>query len=156
TGSVDLSREADVTLQQSSSLSAQITGLRQKREELLRTYKEASDVVQTLDLQIGKLQQESGLADRKMRSLPALQQEVVRLTRDVQVNTELYTALLNSIQQLQVSRDSEVGNVTVVDYATPSLEPTGARKSMQLALFLFLGVLVGLGITSFKKAMRRG
>ena len=155
-GSVDLGREADISLQHSSTLGIQLSALRQRREELLRTYKDASDVVKNVDNQIDRIQQEIEQADRKVRSLPALQQEVVRLTRDVQVNTELYTAMLNSIQQLQVSRDSDIGNVSVVDPATPALDPKGSRRSIQMGLFLFLGVLVGLGLISLRKAMRHG
>ncbi|HJW34545.1 MAG TPA: polysaccharide biosynthesis tyrosine autokinase [Holophagaceae bacterium] len=156
TGSVDLSREADIYLQQSTGLNNQITGLRQKKEELLRTYKETSDVVTTLDQQIERLKTEAAQADQKVRALPGIQQEVVRLTRDVQVNTELYTALLNNIQQLQVAKDSDIGSVSVVDLATPSLAPIGPKKSMQLAFYLFLGAVVGGGVIMVKKALRRG
>jgi tyrosine-protein kinase Etk/Wzc len=155
-GSVDIGREADISLQRSSTLSIQLSGLRQRREELLRTYKEASDVVMNLDQQMSRLQQEINEADRKTRSLPALQQEVVRLTRDVQVNTELYTAMLNSIQQLRVSRDSEIGSVTVVDPATPNPDPKGSKRSIQMVLFLFLGTVTGLGLHTAKKAFRAG
>lgn len=155
-GSVDIGREADISIQRSSTLSIQLSGLRQRREELLRTYKEASDVVMNLDQQMNRLQQEINEADRKTRSLPALQQEVVRLTRDVQVNTELYTAMLNSIQQLRVSRDSEIGSVTVVDPATPNPDPKGSRRSIQMVLFLFLGTVTGLGLHTAKKAFRPG
>jgi len=155
-GSVDLTREADIYLQQSSTLGSQISSLKQKKEELLRTYKENSDVVTTLNQQISKLQNEHNQVDSKMRSLPGTQQEVVRLSRDVQVNTELYTALLNNIQQLQIASAGEVGSVTVVDPATPNLAPLGPKPAMVVSIFAFLGLLVGGGIHMVRRALRRG
>lgn len=155
-GSVDLSREADAYILQSSSLGSQISALKQKREELLRTYRESADVVVTLDQQIGKLQQEIGQVDSKVRVLPGLQQEVVRLSRDVQVATELYTALLNNLQQLQITGASDVGNVTIVDRATLNPEPVAPKKSVIILFFLFLGLGCGTGLVALRKALRRG
>ena len=153
-GSVDLAREADLYLQQGSSLKAQISSLKQRKEELLRTYRENSDVVSTLNQQISKLQSEAGQIDSKMRSLPGTQQEIVRLSRDVQVNTELYTALLNNIQQLQISSAGEVGNVIIVDPATPNLMPLGLKPLMLVSLYGFLGFLLGVGTLLLQRALR--
>ncbi len=156
TGAVDLTREADIYLQQTATLNGQLSGLRQKKEELLRTYKEGSDVVGTVNLQIAKLQGEVGQVESKMRVLPRTQQEVVRLSRDVQVSTELYTALLNNIQQLQVASASDLGNVIVVDRASPNYDAIAPRKSALMTLFLFLGTLVGAGLLILKRSLRQG
>jgi len=155
-GAVDLSREADIYLQQSSSLGGQISALKQKREELLRTYKEASDVVQTVDQQIAKLQQELGQVESKVRVLPNTQQEVVRLSREVQVATDLYTALLNNMQQLQVSSAGELGSVVVVDKATQNTEPVAPKKPVLMIVFLCVGMLTGMGLAALRRAMRHG
>jgi len=155
-GSVDLSREADAYILQSSSLGSQISALKQKKEELLRTYKESADVVGTLDQQISKLQQELNQVDSKVRVLPSLQQEVVRLSRDVQVATELYTALLNNLQQLQITGASDLGSVAVVDRATVNPDPIAPKKSVIVLFFLFLGLGCGIGLVALRKALRRG
>lgn len=155
-GSVDLSREADVYLLQSSTLASQVSTLKQKREELLRTYRDNSDVVATLDQQIGQLQQEMNQVDTKVRVLPGLQQEVVRLSREVQVATELYTALLNNIQQLQLASAGDIGNIVVVDRPTVNLDPIAPRKSVVLLFFLFAGLAAGLGLVTLRRSLRRG
>lgn len=155
-GSVDLTREADVVLSRGSSLSSQISALKQKKEELLRTYRESSDVVTTLDQQINKLQQEMNQVDSKVRVLPGLQQEVVRLSRDVQVATELYTALLNNLQQLQLASASDLGSVVVVDRASVNLEPVAPKKSVIVLFFLFLGLAGGVGLVALRRSLRRG
>ncbi|WP_306589623.1 polysaccharide biosynthesis tyrosine autokinase [Geothrix sp. 21YS21S-4] len=156
TGAVDVPREADLALQQSSSLASQITALKQKKEELRRTYQEGSDVVATLNAQIAKLQNESAAVSQKVRTLPATQQELVRLSRDVQVNTELYTALLNNIQQLQVTRTGEGNNTRVVDFAMAGLKPVKPKKEMLLAVFFVLGTFVGISLLLGRRALQRG
>jgi tyrosine-protein kinase Etk/Wzc len=145
TGSVDVPREADLALQQSSTLASQITALKQKKEELLRTYRENSDVVATLNAQLAKLESEAASVNQKVRSLPATQQELIRLARDVQVNTELYTALLDNIQRLQITRAGEGNNARVVDVALPGLKPIKPRTGMMLAVFFSLGIAAGFG-----------
>ena len=156
TGSVDLTEEARVLLRQSVDLEGQVTALRQKRQELLRTYKEGADVVATLDQQIGKLSGEMRQTEGRVRGLPRNQQEVVRLSRDVQVNSDLYTALLNNAQQLQVTKAGEIGNARIVDHAMPGLKPVKPQKATIMALALLLGVFLGVGLTMLRRALHRG
>lgn len=155
-GSVDLSEEAKLVLRQGVDLDGQIVVLKQKRQELLRTYKEGADVVSTLDQQIAKLAAEAGEVDKKVRELPRTQQEFVRLMREVQVNTDLYTALLNNAQQLQVARAGEIGNARIVDHAWPSLRPITPQKANILVLSGLLGISFGVGLVIVRKALNRG
>ncbi|HEX9010030.1 MAG TPA: polysaccharide biosynthesis tyrosine autokinase [Holophagaceae bacterium] len=156
TGSVDIPREADLALQQSTSLASQISALRQKKQDLLRIYQENSDVVSTLNAQIAKLESESATVSQKVRSLPLNQQELVRLSREVQVNTDLYTSLLNNIQQLQITRVAETNNTRVVDSALAGLKPIKPKKEMLLAVFLVLGLFVGVGLALLRRALQQG
>lgn len=155
-GSVDPALEGSVYLQQSSSLSSQITALKQKKADLLRTYNENADVVTTVNEQIEKLQAEANQVSGRLRSIPHTQQEVVRLSREVQVKTELYTALLNNIQRLQNTLAGEMGNARIVDRAIPSSLPVAPKKKMLMVLFLFLGTVVGAGLTALMRIFRRG
>ena len=54
-GTVDLVREGEIYLEQASSLENQISALQQKKQELLRTYTENSDLVTTINQQIARL-----------------------------------------------------------------------------------------------------
>lgn len=155
-GSVDLPEEAKLVLKQSVDLEGQLLALKQKKDELLRTYKEHSDVVATLDQQIAKLNSEARHLDRKVRDLPRTQQELVRLMRDVQVDTDMYTALLNNAQQLQVAKAGEIGNARVVDHALPSLRPVKPQKFMVITLAAILGIFAGIGLTMLRRALNRG
>ncbi len=155
-GTVDLPEEAKLVLKQSVDLEGLILGLRQKRLEVRRTYKGDSDVVANLDQQIAKLEAESRQIEGRVRNLPRTQQEMVRLMRDVQVNTDLYTTLLNNAQQLQVAKAGEIGNARIVDHALPSLKPIKPKKSKVLALSVLLGFLGGVGLTLLRSTLHPG
>lgn len=152
----DLSEEARLVLKQSVDLEAQILALHQKKEEVLRTYQENSPVVSTLNQQISKLQEESHRLEGQTKSLPRTQQEVVRLMREVQVDQELYTALMNNRQRLQVTQAGEIGNARIVDYATPSLLPVKPQKPVIIGLGTFFGLLVGVGGIMLHRSLRHG
>lgn len=156
TGSVDLPEEAKLVLKQSVDLEGQLLALKQKKDELLRTYKERSDVVATLDQQITKLGAESRQLDGKVRSLPRTQQELVRLMREVQVSTDMYTALLGNAQQLQVAKAGEIGNARIVDHAMPSLEPVKPQQGLVIALAFLLGLFGGVGLVMVRRALHPG
>jgi tyrosine-protein kinase Etk/Wzc len=156
-GAVDVSKEADLALQQSSNLTAQISALKQKKQEMLRTYQETSDVVATLNAQIDKLEGEVAAVNRKVRTLPGKQQAVVGLSRDVQVNTELYTALLNNIKQLQITQAGDGRNSTrIVDIAMPGLNPIKPKKGILMAVFFSMGLLLGVGLVLGRMALWQG
>lgn len=156
TGAADLSREADLLLQQSTALKVQISGLRQKRDELLRTYTEKADVVSTVNRQITQLLQEDAALEQRLRSLPMAQQEQMRLSRDLQVNTALYSGLLSNMEQVQIYSASDPGNVAIVDRAFPDPEPVFPRKKSMIALFAFIGCMAGTGLAFLRSLMRRG
>ncbi len=155
-GSVDLPEEAKLLLKQSVDMEGQLLQLKQKKEELLRTYNENSDVVGTLNDQMDKLRKEASNVEGKVRGLPRTQQEVVRLHREVQVSNELYTALLNNVQQLQMARAGEIGNARVVDHAMPGLLPTKPQKGAVQGLSGILGLFAGVGMVVFRRTLHRG
>jgi len=155
-GSVDLGKEAEGVVAQNASLNSTISGLLLKRQELLRTYQPTADVVTTINEQIRKLQGEVGKLDVRARALPGTQQTVLRLSRDVAVNQELYTALLNNIQELQFSQAGDVGSYDLVDRATASMEPLGPKPAVQVTMFACLGLLLGAGLAKLKRTLWSG
>lgn len=156
TGSVDLSEEAKLLLKQSVDMEGQVLVLKQKKQELLRTYKEGADVVATLNQQIAKLSSETSQIEGKVKGLPRNQQEVIRLMREVEVNNALYTAVLNNVQQLQVTKAGEIGNARIVDHAMPSLKPVRPAKFTVMGLAVLLGLISGVGFAMLRRALHRG
>ncbi|WP_262054825.1 GNVR domain-containing protein, partial [Burkholderia thailandensis] len=116
-GTVDLTEEAKLALAQSADAKTRLLELRQKRQEALSRFTPKHPSVIAIDQQIAALDGYRGAAEQQIKRLPDLQQQLVRLMLDVKVNTDLYTALLNNMQQLQLVRAGKVGNVRLVDTA---------------------------------------
>jgi len=153
-GSVDLSLETQSTLEKIVSVDAQLTQLRSDREELIRQFTPEHPRIASIDAQILNLNRELKKVDYKVKGLPGTQQEILRLTRDLEVSSSLYTSLMNSAQELKVVKAGAVGNVRIVDYAVIPDKPIKPKKRFIIALMMVLGGLLGVGLAFFSKSLR--
>ena len=155
-GSIDLPLETQSILQTIVAVEGQRNELLQQREKTTLAFTPNHPMVIGLDRQIERLNVELAALNGQVRRLPTTQQEVLRLVRDVEVNTVLYTSLLNTAQELRVVKAGTVGNVRIIDYAVRPILPISPRKSRILLLSLLLGGFVGVAAAFAKKALRAG
>ena len=155
-GSVDLDKEAGAILEQMVKTEQNKTLLKQKREELIGRFTPAHPAIIAVDAQIAELNAVQASLEKQVKSLPQTQQEILRLARDAQVNTELYTALLNNYQQLQVAKAGTVGNVRIVDYAAQPIAPIKPKRPLVAVLSLGLGLFLGVSAVFLWRALRSG
>lgn len=64
--------------------------------------------------------------------MPATQQEVLRLSRDVESGRTVYMMLLNRQQELEISKSSAIGNVRIVDESVTEPEPVKPKRQWLL------------------------
>lgn len=155
-GSVDLTKETEIVLEESVVLEQSRLALEQKRREALQRFTANHPSVQTIDAQIAQLSGKLGRIVGQTKNLPETQQELLRLTRDMKVNTDLYTNLLNNSQQLQVVRAGTVGNVRIIDAAEKPLKPIKPKIPLILTLGMLLGAMVGLALVFIRRALNAG
>lgn len=155
-GSIDLPLETQSILQTIVSVESQLNELQQEREKVTLAFTPAHPTVIALDRQIRQLNGELGDLNDQVRDLPTTQQELLRLIRDVEVNTTLYTSLLNTAQELRVVKAGTVGNVRVVDYAVVPVAPIRPNKPLVLLIALVLGALLGCAVAFTRKALKAG
>ncbi|BDT60636.1 tyrosine-protein kinase involved in EPS biosynthesis [Massilia varians] len=155
-GTVDLGEEAKSVLQQSVLSQTRLIELKQKRDELLTRYQPNNPLVVAVTQQMQTLNSEIGLVNERIRKMPQIEQDVLRLTRDIKVNTDLYTSLLNSAQQLRLVKASKVGNVRLIDDAVVPLEPVRPKRSLVVVMALLIGVLFGIVCAFIKKSLFGG
>ncbi|HYP84725.1 polysaccharide biosynthesis tyrosine autokinase [Variovorax sp.] len=147
-GSVSIDDEGTQALGLVVERQSKLFEAQQRRTELAQRFTSAHPVVQTLDAQIAALKSSLSEVQARIRAFPQLQQEAVRLERDVRVNSELYRSLLNNAMQLRLVKEGKVGNVRVLDEAVEPMLPIKPRRTTivaaALALGLFLGVMAAL------------
>ena len=155
-GTFDLNEEAQTFLKQTVDLQVKVLELQNKRKELATRFTAQHPNMQALDSQITALQQQIGALEGRAKKFPAVEQDLLRLTRDVKVSNELYTNLLNSFQQLRLVKEGKVGNVRIVDTAVAPERPVKPQRGLVLALSGVLGVLGGLGLAFVRNSLRAG
>jgi tyrosine-protein kinase Etk/Wzc len=155
-GTVALDEEAKLILNQSVDLHAKLLEAQQKRRDLVSRFTAEHPSVQTLDAQIRAWNDEISKLNARVRGLPTVQQDALRLERDVKVNNELYQQLRNSALQLQLVREGKIGNVRVIDEATRPERPVSPNRLGILGLAGVLGLLGGVMLALARNAFFRG
>lgn len=155
-GTFDLSTEGQLALKSLVEFQTQLVQLQQKRRELSSQFTASHPSIQVIDSQIATLNKEIGGINNRVKVLPNVEQELLRLTRDVKVNSELYINLLNSAQQLRLVREGKVGNVRVVDQAVTQQNPVAPKRSLIVALSAILGLFGGAALAFVRNAMNSG
>ncbi|MBJ6911662.1 tyrosine-protein kinase, partial [Vibrio cholerae] len=88
--------------------------------------------------------------------LPKTQREILRMTRDVEVNQQIYVQLLNKVQELNVIKAGTVGNVRILDNAQAYAKPVKPKKPLIAVLATLLGAMASVGFVLVKAALHRG
>ena len=150
----DLSTEAKLVLEQSVKLQTSLLELQQKRKDVESRFTAEHPNIQTLNAQIKSVSNEISALNGRVKVFPNVEQDLLRLTRDLKVNTELYASLLNSSQQLRLVKEGKVGNVRIVDVAVVPEIPVKPQFQMVLAISGVLGLLIGLAFAFLRNSLR--
>ncbi|MDD2989164.1 MAG: polysaccharide biosynthesis tyrosine autokinase [Zoogloea sp.] len=153
-GSVDLEHETKTVLDSVVSLEDELLKLQNRRDELRQLFTPEHPQVQAIDSQISRLRGRRSSLDGDVSKLPDTQQTALRLKRDVEVATVLYTDLLNNAQQLRVARAGTVGDVRVIDNAITAAGPVAPRKALIMLVSGVLGLVVGLLTVWIARSLR--
>lgn len=153
---VDVTKESELYLTQSVTLETQKAELEQKVAEASAKYTSEHPVMQQMNAQLGAINSKIGELNTTLKKLPDLQRRYLQLYREVEVKQQLYTALLNSYQQLRIAKAGEIGNVRIVDIAVEPIEPIKPKKLIILILSLFVGGFIGVLIALVRNMLRSG
>jgi len=155
-GTIDLSEEAKLILGQSVDAQTRVMDLRAKRQELITRFSPSHPSIVSIDRQIASLSNDVSRIGNNIKQLPDLEQDVVRLVRDVRVNTELYTGLLNNAQQLRLIRAGKVGNVRILDAAVQPDRPVRPKAAIIIGVATVIGLIFGMLCAFVRNALFGG
>jgi tyrosine-protein kinase Etk/Wzc len=155
-GTVDLGEEAKSDLQQVVAAKSRKADLEQKRNELLVRFTENHPVVIGIDTQLREVNAEIRNLNSHIKSLPLVEQELLKLSRDLKINTELYTSLLNTARQLRLVTVSATSNVRMIDMPVVPERPISGGWQKIFGIGLMAGLMAGIAAAMLRKSMRRG
>ncbi|MGI2030026.1 polysaccharide biosynthesis tyrosine autokinase [Endozoicomonas acroporae] len=154
--SVDLTMETQSLLGQIVELETRISQLELERKQLLMNYTEKHPVLKGLDEQKTFLQAQLAQLNKSSQNLPETQVDMMRLTRNVEVSTEVYTQMLNRLHELKVVKAGTVGTVRIIDYAVSSPDAIAPRKALIMVLALLMGGILSSGFVFLRALMNPG
>ncbi|MCL1067031.1 polysaccharide biosynthesis tyrosine autokinase [Shewanella olleyana] len=154
--SIDLGLEAQSILKVMVELEAQMNELTFKETEISQRFtKEHPAYISLLDKRT-TLEGERDRLNRQIQKLPKTQREVLRMTRDVEVNQQIYIQLLNKVQELNILKAGTVGNVRILDNAQSALLPIKPKKPLIVVLATMLGAMIAIAGVLIQAAFNRG
>ncbi|KFX06788.1 tyrosine protein kinase [Pectobacterium betavasculorum] len=154
--SVDLSLEAKAVLDTTVAVEAQLNELTFKEAEISKLYTREHPAYRALMEKRKTLEQERDKLNKRVGAMPKTQQEILRLTRDVQAGQEVYMQLLNKQQELSINKASTVGNVRIVDNAVIQPKPVKPRKTLIVLIATILGGLISTAFVILKTLLHKG
>ena len=155
-GTIDLSEESKLMLAQSVQIQTKLQELRQKRQELIARFTGNHPTIEILDNQIAGLTGQLNGVSGKIQRLPEVEQNVLRLMRDVKVSTELYQSLLNDVQQLRLVKASKVGTARLVDPAEVPMKPVRPNRMLIAGTSAALAVIAALLVVAMRRMLDGG
>lgn len=154
--SVDLSLEAKSVLDQIVNVDNQLNELTFRESEISQLYTKEHPTYKALMEKRKTLQDEKSKLNKKVSSMPETQQEIVRLSRDVESGRAVYMQLLNRQQELNIAKSSAIGNVRIIDDAVTQPKPIKPKKLVVVLLGFLFGAFISIALVLVRVFLRRG
>ncbi|MEZ8494930.1 polysaccharide biosynthesis tyrosine autokinase [Vibrio splendidus] len=154
--SIDLGLEAQSTLKVMVGLEAQLNQLTFKESEVSQKFTKDHPTYRALLDKREILLQEKVRLNKQIQKLPKTQREVLRMTRDVEVNQQIYIQLLNKVQELSIIKAGTVGNVRILDDAQAYARAVKPKKPLIVVLATLLGGMLSITFVLAKAAFHCG
>ncbi|MDN3555247.1 polysaccharide biosynthesis tyrosine autokinase [Halomonas maura] len=154
--SVDVDTEAQSIIDQFILLEQKLNELVIQEAELAQRFKETHPTYQALLRQKDYLEGELERLDERVNAMPAAQQELIRLSRDVEVAQAIYVNVLNKAQELQLAKAGTIGNVRIIDSAVVESSPVEPRKAMIGGAAAMMGAMLALGYVLLRCCLSQG
>ncbi|MCR3985142.1 polysaccharide biosynthesis tyrosine autokinase [Aeromonas caviae] len=154
--SVDLSLEAKAALDTMVGIEKQLNELTFREAELQQLYTRQHPAYIALMEKRQTLINTKNNINKSIKRLPKTQQDILRLTRDVQVGQEIFVQLLSKQQELNIMKAGTIGNVRIIDDAAVETWAVKPKKPLIVVLATLLGGMLSVGLILVRAAFHRG
>ena len=141
--SIDLSLEAKAALDTALQVEEKLNELTFKEVEIQQLYTRNHPAYQSLLDKRQQLLREKDKISKNIQKLPNTQQQIVRLTRDVESEQAIYNQLVVKQQELSVLNSGITADVRIIDSAESQPNAVAPKKSLIVVLATILGFIVG-------------
>jgi tyrosine-protein kinase Etk/Wzc len=98
-----------------------------------------NDFIKRQELEIAQTKARKTHSLNQLKSLPQKEMHLAALTRQQQINSDIYSTILSRYNQAKIANETEVPDIYIMDYSVPP-EDLSARK--ELFKLIALGLLV--------------
>lgn len=153
---VNVEQQAKAMLNEFSALEGELTQLQLAEAALGQQYTSKYPAYAALEQQKESVNKRLKALQDRLDGLPKDEQGYVRLKRDAEVYTKLYTTLLAKAQDLRVAAEGSVGSARIVDDAVTPLRPVRPNKRLIVMLGFILGLGLGIAAVFLRRALSSG
>lgn len=153
--SIDLAAESASVLERMIVIDTQLSELSLEEAELSRLYTQSHPRYTALLKKRATLAAQKESLTTAMQTFPETQQEILKRTRNLEVNQHIYLQLLNKKQELNVLKASTVGSVRIIDSAAVNPVPVSPNRTSIVAMCAFLATILGCGLVLMRSFLER-
>ncbi|RQS23561.1 GNVR domain-containing protein [Burkholderia sp. Bp8998] len=146
-GSIDAQGDIKLLVDQLAFVDKSRLEAKLQYQDLLSKYMAGQPQVVAASNKMKELDQQATVLKDKAARLPSQQQTYLRLSRDVEVNNQLYVGLLNNTQQLQIAEAGTVGNASIVDKAVVSDKSIRPKRLLVIVMGAVIGLMLSFSVT---------
>ncbi|MFQ5605362.1 MAG: GumC family protein [bacterium] len=84
--------------------------------------------------------------DKRLGSLPNKEFNLLKLTRERDVNNNIYLSLMEKLEEAKISEAEKVTNIRIIDNARIPISPIKPRKKLNITIGVLLGFILGTGL----------
>jgi len=154
--SVDLTEETRNVLTSMVDIESRLNDLEMQESELSRRFTPNHPMYASLLDQRAQLERERANLEQRTSNLPETQQQILRMTRDVDVTQQIYVQLLNRMQELNIAKAATVGNVRVIDFAVTRSSPIKPKSALIVLISLLVGGMLATSIILIRGFLNKG
>ncbi|MEQ5186376.1 polysaccharide biosynthesis tyrosine autokinase [Providencia alcalifaciens] len=151
--SIDLTLEAKSALESALHIEEKLNELTFKEVELQQRYTRSHPAYQSLLDKRQKLLLEKEKASKNIQQLPNTQQQIIRLTRDVESEQAIYNQLVAKQRELSVLNSGITADVRIIDSAESYPMAIAPKKNLIMVLASLLGLMMGCAFVIGKELL---
>ena len=153
-GTIDVSKEAELLLTESSQIDVQLNELKLKKADLTTFYTEEHPLVIQINEQLAVLNNRKNEIDDTIAGLPEIQREFLQLSADSAINREIYLTLLKNYEQLKIVKAGQIGFARIIDLPINNFKAIAPKKLLIIILVTLLGAMLGTMLVLLKNMLR--